>query len=287
MLLALLETRTFSGAGVKLGINTSTVGRRLEALESVLGARLFERTPDGVLPTVLAEDLKPYAEALERSAAQFALAAQSREQAVEGDVKITAPPGIAEHMIAPALPRLLSRWPKLRVTLDASISYADLTRREADIALRAMRPEQGDLISLKLGEAEDVPFASPEYAASLGVVRSLEEARWISWGESLSHIPSARWVLEQVPSASIVLRTNSIGAQLGATEAGLGVALFGRPYGKMRRLAPIQLSEELQKKLPPTPRGSVWLVGHRAMRDLPRISAVWDFLKEEAHAIGL
>jgi DNA-binding transcriptional LysR family regulator len=83
---------------------------------------------------------------------------------------------------------------------------------------------------------------SAEYAASLGAVCSLGEARWITWGDSLAHLSTAVWVLESVPASSIVLRTNSISAQLSAAAAGLGVALLGQPYARLRQLAPLQLA---------------------------------------------
>src|SRR3954462_7302869 len=102
--LALFRARTLSSAAVRLGVNASTVGRRLDALEGALGARLFDRTPDGVAPTAPAEELAPHAEALERTAAGFAMAAAGREAEVEGTVRITAVPGVAEDLLAPALP---------------------------------------------------------------------------------------------------------------------------------------------------------------------------------------
>jgi DNA-binding transcriptional LysR family regulator len=285
ILLALLETKTLSGAGLRLGINTSTVGRRLESLETVLGSRLFDRTPDGVLATALAEELRPYAEELSRAAAQFAMAAVGRDLEVEGEVKLTAPPGVAESLLAPALPRLFMRWPRLRITLDASVSYVDLTRREADIAIRVKRPTQGDLVSTKLGEGEEIPVTSAEYAASLGAVGSLGEARWITWGESLAHLSAAVWVLERVPASSLVLRTNSISAQLSAAAEGLGVVLLEKSYACLRHLVPLQWASGL--RLAPFPRGALWLVGHRALRGVPKIAAVWDFIKEEALRVGL
>jgi DNA-binding transcriptional LysR family regulator len=112
------------------------VSRRLEALERALGARLFDRTPDGVPPTAVAESLSAHAEAMHRAAAGMVLAAEGREVAVEGEVRLTGLPGGMEYLIAPALPRLLAAYPRLRLSLDASVAYADLTRREADLALR-------------------------------------------------------------------------------------------------------------------------------------------------------
>jgi DNA-binding transcriptional LysR family regulator len=282
VLLALLEAGTLSGAGVKLGINTSTVSRRLEALEEALGARLFDRTPDGVLPTALAEALAPHAEALELSASGFAMAAEGREREVAGLVRITAPPGVAEHLLAPALPRLFARWPKLRVALDATIAYADLSRREADLALRVQRPTQGDLVAKKLSEEEDALLASASYARELGRLTRADQARWITWGDELAHIPPARWVAAVAPLESVVLRTSSIGSQLAAAEAGVGVVLLARPYRERVGLVEVKLAPSLAGSLPPKPRGALWLVGHRALREVPRIAAVWTFLEEEA-----
>lgn len=267
---------------MKLGINTSTVSRRLDALEEALGARLFDRTPDGVLPTALAEELTPHAEALELSASGFAMAAAGREREVAGIVRITAPPGVAEHLLAPALPRLFARWPKLRVALDATVAYADLSRREADLAMRVQRPTHGDLVSKKLSEGEDLLLASAGYARELGRMARADRARWITWGDELAHIPSARWVGVVAPPETVVLRTNSIGSQLAAARAGVGVVLLARPYRERFGLVEVNLAPSLADSLPARPRGALWLVGHRALREVPRIAAVWTFLEEEA-----
>jgi DNA-binding transcriptional LysR family regulator len=285
VLLALLETRTLSGTALKLGVNTSTIGRRLDALESAVGARLFDRTAEGVLPTALAEQLAPHAEALERSAASFAMAAQGREVKVEGEVRITAPPGIADFILAPALPRLLARWPDLRITILASIGYVDLARREADIAMRILQPAPGDLVARKLGEPEEIPLASPEYAEQLGTLRTIEAAHWIGWGEDLAHIPSARWLASAVPRNKWVLCTSSVGTQIGAAESGLGLVVLSKIFCKSRRLVPVKMAHQLKAALPPAPRGAMWLVGHRALRDVPRIAAVWSFIEQEAQRL--
>jgi DNA-binding transcriptional LysR family regulator len=144
-------------------VNASTVSRRLDALERAVGAHLFDRTLDGVLPTAAAEALGPHAEAMERAASGFALAAQDREVAAEGEVRLTAPPGLAQYLVAPALPRLFHRPSRLRLHVDASVAYADLTRREADLALRMTRPTAGDLVMNRLGEFGGGVFTGPSY----------------------------------------------------------------------------------------------------------------------------
>lgn len=274
--LALFRARTLSSAAVRLGVNASTVGRRLDALETALGARLFDRTPDGVAPTAATEHLLAHAEKLEQAAHALGGAVEGLENRPEGVVRITAPPGVADHFLAPALPRLLSRFPAIRIELDASMRYLDLTRREADLALRPVRPDVGDLVAVKIADEQDGLFTSAAYAAELGSLRDLGAARWIGWDRELAHLPSARWLDDRVPESRVVLRTSSIGAQLSAAEAGLGVVLLPKAYGNRRPLTAVRLSPSLRASLPPTPRQSLWLVGHRATRDVPRIAAVWD-----------
>jgi DNA-binding transcriptional LysR family regulator len=281
LVLAIARERSLSAAGARLGLNASTLSRRLDALEETLGAHLFDRTSGGVVPTELAEALVPAAEGMERAAADALRAVEGRETEPEGEVRITAPPGFASLVIAPALVRLAERHPRLRIALDASIGYADLTRREADIALRMVRPEGGDLVAKLVGEAPLVPLAARAFVEAHGPVEDLAELRWIVWGDDLAHLPDARWLRAQVPEDRIVLRTSSIEAQLRAMESGLGAALHVPHFVSAGAIAPLRLRPALAKRLPPFPRGQLWLVTHRALRQVPRVAVVWDFLAEE------
>ncbi len=280
VLLALFRSRTLRGAASALRVNASTIGRRLEALEQALAARLFDRTQDGVLPTAAAEQLIAHAERIEQAALGLASAAEGFEREPEGVVRITAPPGVADHFVAPALPKLLERYPQLRVELDASIGYSDLTRREADLALRTTRPSTGDLLAIKLTEEPDVILGAPDYVRELGSLRSYADARWLTWGHDLALLPTTRWVLERVHESSIVLRTSSINALLGAAEAGLGLALLSRSYAQLRPLVPALVAPKLAADVGSLPTLELWLVGHRALREVPRVAAVWDFVLE-------
>jgi DNA-binding transcriptional LysR family regulator len=276
--LALLRHRTFRGAAGALGINASTIGRRLDALEGGLGVRLFDRTPDGVLLTAAGERLAPHAERLEEGAHGLRSAVDGLETRPVGLVKITAPPGVAEHFLAERLPELYRRYPDLRIEIDASIAYADLSRREADLALRALRPTSGDLVATRITEADDVILG----AASLAKrpLRRLDDIPWITWASNLAHIPSAAWVLANVPPAAILLRTSSLGTQVAAAEAGIGALLLPRPYVGVRGLVELPLEPKLARRLPPMPSEQLWLCGHRALRDVPRIAVVWEMIVE-------
>lgn len=278
--LAVARAGQLAGAAARLGLDISTVSRRLDRLEDELGIHLFDRTREGTVPTAAAEAMVAAAEDMERGLAQFAAAVDAVETVAEGLVRVTAPPGLADAFVAPLLARFRERFPRVTVELDASIGYADLTRREADLALRSMRPRSGDLIAVKLLAIRSLPMTAPEYAAELGKLRRWTDARWITWAADLAHIPSARWFTEHVPGAVPVLRTSHFASQLTAAAAGLGVALAPQPYRAVHRLVEIKVSRALQPSWQALPMEELWLVGHRALRTVPRIAALWDFLAD-------
>ena len=279
LFLSVVRGRSLAGAAQRLELDVSTVSRRLDRLEERIGAPLFDRTRDGTQPTALAEQLVAHAEEMELSAARFASAGALVETQVEGTVRLTVLPGIADIFVAPLLAKLHARHPGLVVELDASISYADLTRREADVAVRAMRPTSGELVSVKLVTAAALPMTSPAYARELGKLKRLEDARWIAWGPDLAHLPDAVWLKTHGPAVSPVFRTSHFASQLAAARAGLGVAIASAPYGRTG-LVEVEHARVLDAAWAALPVGTLWLVGHRALRNVPRVAAVWNFMLE-------
>lgn len=280
LFLALYRERNLLGAGRRLGLDASTLSRRLASLETATG-RLFDRTRQGLAPTEAAESMLPAAEEMERASVKLANAAQARQAGVEGVVRIAAVPGIADFHLAPRLPELLARHPKLRVELDVRIQVSDLTRREADVALRTIRPQSGELVMKRLLTARWLAMASADLARTLGTVRSWEAARWITWDDDLAHIPSARWVARHASGAPPVLKTSSIGSMIAAVKAGVGVALLDEYTPSVHEgLAPVRYARDLAPSAAEWPEDDLWLVGHAALRDTPRVAAVWSFLQE-------
>lgn len=279
LFLSVVRERSLAGAAARLGLDVSTVSRRLDRLEERIGAPLFDRSREGTEPTAVAEQLVTHAEEMELCAARFASAGALVETQVEGTVRLTVLPGIADLFVAPALAKLQERYPRLVVELDASISYADLTRREADVAVRATRPTSGELVSVKLITVQARPMASPAYARELGKLKRLEDARWIAWGPDLAHLPDAAWLRAHGPAVSPVFRTSHFASQLAAACAGLGVVIASAPYAKIG-LVEIDHAKTLDAAWSALPAGTLWLVGHRALRKVPRVAAVWDFVLE-------
>jgi DNA-binding transcriptional LysR family regulator len=140
LFLALCRARTLGGAARTLGVDGSTASRRLAALEAALSTVLFDRGRDGISPSKAAEDLLPVAEEMEAVMTRFAHAADGLEREVSGLVRMTCPPDVADVVVAPLLGELFQRHPALRIEIDPGEAVLDLTRREADLALRVVRP---------------------------------------------------------------------------------------------------------------------------------------------------
>ncbi len=274
--LALVRSRTVGSAAASLGVDASTVSRRLATMETALSATLFDRGREGITPTKAAEDLLPVAEEIEHGVHRFGRAADALEREVAGVVRMTCPPDVAEVVVIPLLADLLGRYPALRIELDPGEGVADLTRREADLALRTVRPVRGDLVVTRLTTVRWVLVASPELVRSLGSLRAWHAAPWIGWGEKLASIPPARWRAKHVRGSDPVVRSDSLRVQLAAAAAGAGVALVPEPSVAHYGLVPVKLASALRASAASWPEDELFLVMHRALRDVPRVRAVWD-----------
>ena len=132
-----------------------------------------------------------------------------------------------------------------------------------------------DAHCLKVGESRDCILGSPEYVAELGTLKRLDDARWIQWDRDLAHFSTARWLASQVHPDSIWLRTSHMGAQVEAAGRGVGLMLAPEAYEGVHGLVPVSLSRTLARSLAPFETHQLWLVGHRALRYVPRIAVVW------------
>ena len=281
LFLALCRSRTVGSAGAKLGVDASTVSRRLAALEQAMDAALFERGRDGVLPTKAAEDLLPVAEEIEQAMLRFTNAAEGFEREVAGLVRMTCPADVAEVVVVPFLRDLLAEHPALRVALDPGETLLDLTRREADIAVRTVRPTRGDLLVTRLLTVRWVLVASPKVARSVGTLRAWTDAPWVGWGERLSNVAPARWLEKFARGVEPVVRSDSLRVQLSVLASGLGVGLVPEPSVEPYGLVPLKLGAALRESAAEWPSDEVFLVTHRALRDVPRVRVVWDRLVEK------
>lgn len=280
VLLALYREGSLKRAATVMGVNVSTMSRRLDALEAAADAHLFDRTPEGTLPTAVTEELVAFAESMEHAAMGFVRGLEQLEVEPEGEVRVACAPGVADHFLAPAVGDLCEKHPKVRLTILSGIGYVDLTRREADIALRLNRPATGDLVATRIATQGFCVVAAPGLAAALGTLTDPNAARWVTWGQELAHLPDRAWIDAHVASERVALVTSSMTAQIEAVRTGFALMLAPTPYRELRGLAEVRCTRKWQRSIRGLPESALWLVGHRAMRSVPRVSAVWSWLSD-------
>lgn len=272
LFLVAYRSGSLTQAAARLGLNQSTMSRRLRALEEdVVGAKLFDRTPEGLLPTEVGEQMLGPAERAEAGALDAARVCLGTEAEIEGEVRFAVTEGLAYYLLAPAIPELQRRHPKLELALQVSEAVADLTRREADLALRFLRPTRGDLVAQRIFSGPYGVFAAPALLDRIGPgPHRLTELPFVGWDVNQSHFPEGAW--EVKAGVRCTVRASSLPTRIALAEAGCGA---------------IELAQELAGRLPhlveldtdPCPlNAAAWLVTHRGIRDVPRIRAVWDFV---------
>ncbi|MEM1349856.1 MAG: LysR family transcriptional regulator [Myxococcota bacterium] len=274
VLLAIHSEGSLSGAARKLRVDQSTISRRLSALEHEVGQPLFARSTGGVHATTLAEELIPLAHQMSVSVrrAQQVVAYRSDGDVLRGHVRIASLELLADHAIIPELPGLLEEYPGLTVSLEVGARLTDMARLDADLAIRLVRPESGDLLIKRLDLGGVGVFASAEYArAHQGM--ELRELDWVSWDEARAHLPEAMFVTD-VLGVTPRLRCNRITSILRAARAGVGAAVFGATLGN-RFDDLVQIPASWCEGL----RMNVWLVRPAVHRDDPAVNVVASWIE--------
>jgi DNA-binding transcriptional LysR family regulator len=271
-LLALSRAGSLSGAARALGVEHTTVGRRIEALEASLGTRLFVRSRAGVALTPEGQALMPHMGQIEESVLAFERAALGRDARPTGTVRVTVAETIGSRFFAPRLDRLCAACPGITIELITSASVFDLARREADVAVRTIRHKQKDgLVVRKVAEIGWGVYCSRRYVERRGMPTAATLPEHDRLGDDLPESPEDLWFERVAAEARCVLRSNNTGCLLGAALAGLGVALLPCYLGDPE-------PELLRVTLPDEPHRGLWLAVHQDMQRTPRVRAVLDAL---------
>jgi DNA-binding transcriptional LysR family regulator len=278
--LAIHRKGSLSAAARQLGVNQSTVGRRLLSLEDKLGTKLFIRTRDGFRVAPAGERLLPHAERMEDEATAIAREITGHVAALSGTVRITTADLFGARIVTPLLVRFNERYPEIELELDADDRVRSLSKREADMAVRIGGIPESGVAVRKLGEFGNAVYASKGYLARRGRPRDGEWAGhdFIGFSDSMMRSAESKWIEEHAATGRIALRTISALAQTTGAVAGMGIAVLPCYAG--------DAEPELVRLVPPSKCvvHPLWLVVHQDMRHAARIRAISDFLAEGIRA---
>ncbi|MFS7187430.1 LysR family transcriptional regulator [Serratia proteamaculans] len=261
---------SLTGAAQELGVSQSTVARRVAALEESLGTALFVRHATGYYLTDNGHDVLARAEQVEVRIFELEKGSSSLDATVAGVVRLATAETMATRIIIPALPLLAARYPRLRLELITGIGMVDLPRYQADLALRLVRPEHGNLVIQKLGNMASAVYANQDYLTRY----SPEERRFICWDKTYAHLPAAQWMEKHGHSHDPVLTTNSVATQYAAAKMAIGLAVL--PCFMVRnddRLVQTQMPKDVFTE-------ELWLVAHADVRASARVRAISEFLQD-------
>ena len=275
--LAAMDHGSLLGAARALGTSQPTLGRHVAQLEAQLGCVLFERTGRGLVPTQRAHELAAAARSMEAGAMALARSAAGADAQTAGTVRISASQPVACYVLPPILAQMRLALPEVQVELVASNAVSNLLKREADIALRMVQPEQSTLVARRVGRVTLGTYAHRDYLRRRGTPR--EPAQLLQHdilaGDRSHDIERGFAQLGlPLPRERMVLRTDDMVAYWQAVRCGLGVG-FVADYLAATDPQVVPLLPML--KIPPLP---VWLVVHREIRGSRRIRAVYDFLAQ-------
>lgn len=276
--LAVARAGRISVAARKLGVEHTTVSRRLAALEGALGAPLFHRTAAGYLPTPLGQEILSTAENIERAAEGIGVRARESTGRISGRVRLAVAPEFASHWLVPHLPAFRARHPELDLQILVGTRQRDLSRGEAELAVQSPRPRQGGLVAVRIGRTTTLLYASKNLlrGARMRVERAedMRDLPLLAYTAHFQLLQGAAWFQPVLASARVVLETNSTHALLAAANASLGVAVLPRFVARTE--------EVLVAVSAPVAEQDVWLVTHPEFRRDPRVRVAADFLKRVA-----
>ncbi|GIZ52259.1 LysR family transcriptional regulator [Noviherbaspirillum aridicola] len=275
LLLALVRGRTLAAAAARLGVDTSTVFRSIRRLERRLGGPLFERGRQGYAPTELARMLALHAERIESQLQEAREAVWGRGGEAAGLLRITTTDTLLNGLLLPALSRFARLHPGIELELLTANALANLSQRDADVALRATRTPPEHVVGTRLGTLPSGVYAARAYLDGREAPLRLEEADWIALDDSLADHPSARWRRQQYPKLRPRIRCNSVLSVAGAIVNGFGVGVS--PCFLLQAHPAVEMIGE---PVPALETG-LWMLAHPEVRHWQRVRLLFDFLRDE------
>lgn len=276
---AVMNAGSLTAAARSLRTTQPTVGRHIRSLERQLGETLFDRTPDGFVPTSRATELYERAAAVEQAVTGLAASLVTGTTELSGLVRVTTSQIFAIELLPYLLSDLLARHPSLQIELIASDEVRNLLRREADVAVRFIRPTQPEVIATKVGEASFGLFAHRDYLARAGRPRTARELgsqghRLIGFEDTRATVEAVMRLGSEIDPSQVQLRSDTFLVHVAALRAACGIGAC--------QLWLAARHPELERVLPKieVSRIPIWIAAHDDLHRSRRIRAVFDHLVE-------
>jgi DNA-binding transcriptional LysR family regulator len=270
--LAVAAGGSLAAGGRLLGVNHTTVLRRIAALEKRLGARLFERLPSGYTLTPLGEELVEAARGIDESVNRLELKLAGADAGVSGVVRVTTTDTLAVSLLPEIFAELKAAHPGLELEVATSNLFLNLTRREADVAIRPADDPPPALFGRRIASVGFAVYGRRDRFAKPLPLAELARHPFVAPDDSLSATAAARWIASALPDAAIAARADSFVTLAAIAEAGLGLAALPCYLGdRSEKLA--RLSQPIEAM-----RTGLWLLTHEQLRRTARIRAVLEFV---------
>ena len=273
VVLAVARAGSLAGAARALGVNHSTVFRRLNTFEEQLGVRLFERLANGYALTIAGEEMRASAERVEQEIDRLDRRITGQDLRLQGTLAITTTDTLASCVLAPHLVAFKRAHPAIELNLLLENQYVNLSKRQADIAIRPTLSPPDTLVGRRIAAIAFAPFVSAHLLTDKPNPH-LGDLDWIAVDESLAHLAADKWFHATLPGANVVMRSNSLTGLMAAAVSGMGVAMLpcfiGDPSPVLTRLAdPVDAAAS-----------ALWLLTHEDLHHTARVRAFMDFMAD-------
>lgn len=271
--LEVVRSGSVTQAAIRLGVNHTTVSRRITALEDRLGKNLFERSGNGWIITPVAEQVVTFAESMGEEANNIERQILADSHELSGLLRVTAADHCIERLIMPTVRKFIQHYPQINLELVATADEVDLAAREADVALRGTDEPPPNLVGKRIARIGFAIYATKKLVEQVATDPDADDIPCITWVGDGHTRPI--WIEKNFPRAQRIYRTTSASAMLGMAREGIGIASFacvlGDPDPRLHRVA-VRYVE---------PGSGLWVLSHVDLRTTARVRIFRDFLVEE------
>jgi len=269
--LAIAREGSLAGASRTLGVNHSTVYRRINGFQEQHSIRLFDRISGAYVLTAAGEEMRDAAERISREVDDLSRRLSGQDLRLSGTIRVTTTDTLAYRFLGPHFAAFKTAYPGIDLEVVLDTQHLNLTRRQADIAIRPTDRPPETLVGRRVSELGFAAYASPEYLSTHAHGHDLSTHSWLGFDENLSHVIPAEWMAEHLDNPKTVLKSNNFFALFSGALAGMGLALL--PCFLADAEPGLQRFEAIDVQ-----RGSgLWLLTHEDLRNTARIRAFLDF----------